>query len=229
MVNNFVPQVGDSFTVLNYGSRVDFFNDYGGFRIAPTMALQALLHGESLVLTVEHREPGAGDFDAVWSGPASGLWEDAAKWDSDPLFPNNGEATFDATIGARAARYEVTLGADITIENLSLTSPDATFAHTGGTLQINHDLTLQAGTYSLQGGAIRGATIHETGGVLLFTNNGGNRLDGVTMTGSLNMNQAGGAWVRLQNGATLTGSANLGSPDGNNSVLAYEQTGLSTG
>ncbi|MEO7319819.1 MAG: hypothetical protein ABIZ56_12590 [Chthoniobacteraceae bacterium] len=171
----------------------------------------------------------AADINATWSFPTNGSWDDATKWSSNPLFPNNGASTFNATIGAPGGPYAVTLGVDITIENLNLTSPGATLAHVGGTLEINGALTLQAGTYSVQGGAIKGTTITESGGALVFTNNGNNRLDGATLNGDLNLNQAGGAVVRLQNGAGFTGNANLGTPDGSQSILAYEQTSTLSG
>ena len=43
------------------------------------------------------------------------------------------------------------------------------------------------------------------------------------------LNQAGGAWVRLRNGAVFTGNASLGTPDGSVSVLTYEQTSTLSG
>ena len=51
----------------------------------------------------------------------------------------------------------------------------------------------------------------------------------MAFNGALNLNEAGGSWLRLQNGASFTGDANLGSPDGNISVLAYEQNGTLDG
>ena len=56
MVNNFVPQIGDSFAVLNYASYAGTFESYAGLRIAPTMALQPSNAGNSLLLTVEYRK-----------------------------------------------------------------------------------------------------------------------------------------------------------------------------
>ena len=228
-VNNFLPQVGDSFTVLNYASRAGFFDAFAGFRIAPTLALQPAYTAGSLVLTVEARTPGAGDFDAIWTLPTDGIWQDATKWDSNPFYPDNGASSFDATIGATGSAYTVTLSTDISIANFSLTSAETTLAHASGVLEINHEIALQAGTYSLQGGTIKDATINATGGVLLFTDHGGNRLDAVTVNAALNLNHAGGARVRLQNGTTFTGGAHLGTPDSSISVLAYEQTGIVAG
>jgi len=162
---------------------------------------------------------------STWSFATSGSWEDGTKWSTNPVVPNNGNAgqDYDARINT-AGTYAVTLSSDVTVNSVLLNSTNATLHHAGGTLQVNGALTLQAGTYSLEGGAIKGATITRTGGSLLFTNNGNNRLDGATLDGDLNLNQAGGAQVRLQNGAGFTGNANLGTPDGNVSRLSYEQT-----
>ena len=166
---------------------------------------------------------GAADLHATWLLPSDGFWSDAAKWDSAPLFPNNDALTFDVTVGAVGAPYTVTLATDIAIGNLDITSADATLTHTAGILQINGALSLQAGTYRLAGGAIQGGTITGAGGTFFIGNNSGNRLDGVTFNGGLNLTQPGGSRVRLQNGAAFTGSASLGTPDGSISQLASER------
>ena len=92
-------------------------------------------------------------------------------------------------------------------------------------------LTAATGDWTLDGGRIIGGTITRTGGAnLLFSNNGGNRLDNATLTGDLLLDQPGaGHIVRLQNGATFTGNAVLGNYDGTPGVLGYEQTGTLDG
>ncbi len=76
---------------------------------------------------------------STWTSATSGVWNDDARWTNSPLqggFPNNGSgggATYGAVINAVGTNYTVTLGTNITIEALTLSSVNATVNHTPGT------------------------------------------------------------------------------------------------
>jgi len=97
----------------------------------------------------------AADIVAAWDG-TTGTWTDAARWDSCPLFPNNGNGgkTFDAVVAGGA----IALGQDITIQRLTLS---------GGTLDMPagaHTLALVEG-----GSASAGALAIDLAGPGTFT------------------------------------------------------------
>jgi hypothetical protein len=113
--------------------------------LAPALALAlSLLAGGAEALTL-----------ATWLGGA-GVWSDPASWDSNPLYPCNGNGgeTFDVSIATGTA----TLDLDCEIEAMSLTA---------GTLDGSFDLTLnQLLTWS--GGTTAGSgTTRAEGGVAL--------------------------------------------------------------
>lgn len=67
-----------------------------------------------------------------WRGAVSGSWNDATRWTTDPVFPNNnGSTVYAATIAATGAAYTVDLNVPITVASLSLTSADARLALIG--------------------------------------------------------------------------------------------------
>ncbi|XAL98824.1 PEP-CTERM sorting domain-containing protein [Phycisphaeraceae bacterium D3-23] len=97
----------------------------------------------------------AADQTATWDG-SDGNWSDAARWSTDPLFPDNGNGgnTFDAIINSG----DVTLDQDITLEGLSLG---------GGDIDGSFDLTI-TGTLDWLLGQMLGAgtTTLAAGGTL---------------------------------------------------------------
>jgi len=82
----------------------------------------------------------AADVTSTWSAAISGNWNVNANWTNVPAlggFPDNGNggvATYDAVIGPAGAPYTVTLNTNVTVEDLSLNSVNATLSHTSGTL-----------------------------------------------------------------------------------------------
>src|SRR5687768_17239254 len=127
---------------------------------------------------------------STWSTATSGNWNADANWTNAPAlggFPNNGNvgvATYDAVINAAGAPYTVTLGTNVTVEDLLLSSANATLSHTFGTLTATGAINLAAGTYSLVGGTIANSTVNATVPISL-TNNPANTLTGVTVNGDL--------------------------------------------
>ena len=97
-----------------------------------------------------------------------------------------------------------------------------TFNRSGGTVNItgtlSGNLTLNAatGTWNLAGGGtILDGTINDgtvSGGAVILTSSGG-VLNGVTLTGELEMSQVQGSTLAVQNGLSLDGTIELGSVD----------------
>lgn len=116
----------------------------------------------------------SGATDTSWNAPTSGNWTDPSKWSTSPVYPNNGTPTgtsYDVRIAATGSAYTVSLDAApqpdgiITVDNLSLDSPDATLSLTGGTLECLTGFNLNAGTFRMAlGTKLKNATIGGSGG-----------------------------------------------------------------
>ncbi|MCX6877083.1 MAG: choice-of-anchor D domain-containing protein [Verrucomicrobia bacterium] len=171
----------------------------------------------------------AADVVATWAGAASATWADDVNWTCVPgpnVFPNNGGSTYNAVINASGGPYTVSLATDIVIQKLTLNSADATLELQSGNLTALTGVTLANGVLRMNGGTLLNTTVTPTGGSVVFSGSSGNILNGATLGGDLVLNQAGDYHsLRLQNGASFTGNAQLGTPDGYGVVLGYEQTG----
>src|SRR5205823_5631312 len=101
---------------------------------------------------------GANDF--VWNNTAGGNWNVGGNW--APAGPPS--AGDNATIGT-AGTYTVTLNDNRSITNLIFNNPTATLDQTAGsTLTLGGALTLTAGTYRLNSGAVSGGSLTTGGG-----------------------------------------------------------------
>ena len=127
-------------------------------------------------------------------------------------FPNNGNGgvpTYDAVIAAVGAAYTVTLSTSVTVEDLMLSSANATLDQTGGTFSATGAIALSAGTYRLNGGTISNTVVNVSGtGSLVFGTSTANQLTGVTVNGDLNLT-ANAARLRIGPGTTFA-TAHLG-------------------
>jgi hypothetical protein len=134
---------------------------------------------------------GASEITSTWSGN-TGDWTDATQWSTNPDYPNNDTPTgvnYDAVINAPGAgAYTVSLSSSITVDSVTLNSPNATISQTGGTLTAGA-LNISAGTYSLSGGAANFSSFNNTGGT--FASSGNSNI-GFGFNGST-FNNAGGA------------------------------------
>jgi hypothetical protein len=87
---------------------------------SPLAARRPLLAGLALVAGVLLTLPGgtAHALTATWGG-GTGVWSDATRWSTDPLFPCNGQGgnTYDVVLGTGTA----TLDLDCTIDSQSQT------------------------------------------------------------------------------------------------------------
>ena len=168
---------------------------------------------------------------ATWTAAVSANWADGTKWTCVPgpnVVPDNngGAITYDAVIAAAGTPYTVAVTSDIAIEHLTLNSAAATVELQSNTLWAQSGIALANGVLLLNGGMLLSTTVTPTGGSLVCSSNGSNILHGSILIGDLRLNQAGGGHVvRLLNGATFTGNAYLGTPDGSASGFGYEQNG----
>src|SRR4051794_23543445 len=101
-----------------------------------------------------------GQTTASWLTPTSGFWSDGTKWSTSPVFPNNGQPaaadTYNAVIAAIGGSYTVTLNGPVTVNSLTLNSPNATFRHDAGTLTLLNGAQISGGAFQLVGGTIAG-------------------------------------------------------------------------
>ncbi|MCX6874731.1 MAG: choice-of-anchor D domain-containing protein, partial [Verrucomicrobia bacterium] len=242
LVGGYAPATGDSFTWLTTGGsasglgglnwRVEAPDGAGGFytwgdsSFAPH-PLQLNFDGKRL----EFMPGKAADVTATWTTAGSANWADGPKWTCVPgpnVAPDNngGATTYDAVIAAVGTPYTVAVTSDIAINGLTLNSADATVELQSNTLWAQSGIALANGVLLLNGGTLLSTTVTPTGGSMVCSNNGNNILNGSTLNGALQLNQPGaGHVVRLQNGASFTGNADLGNADGNQGGLGFEQDG----
>ena len=147
---------------------------------------------------------------STWGSAASGVWNVDANWSSVPLpnlYPDNGHggaATFDAIISPAGPAYTVTLNTDITVQNLTINSANATLNQTAGIFTAHGAVTLSAGEYQLSGGTISNSVVNVSGtGSLSIAATSSNLLTGVTVNGDLSLS-AGGARTKIAGGTTFT-------------------------
>ena len=140
--------------------------------------LQSFLTGRSCRrchLHLEHRD--------VWQLERQCQLDERAGVGGFPNNGNGGVATYDAMISAVGSPYTVTLNTNVTVEDLLLSSANATLNQTSGTFTATGAITLSAGTFQLNGGTISNTTVNVTGGTLAIAANSANLLTGVTVNG----------------------------------------------
>ncbi len=124
--------------------------------------------------------------------------------------------TYAAVISATGAAYTVTLAVSITVESLLISSANATLNHTANTFTATNGISLNAGTYQLNGGTISNTVVNVSGGTFAAASNSSNLLSGVTVSGDLTLS-TGSARTKLDGGTTFT-NAHL---SGNSSELGF--------
>ncbi len=152
----------------------------------------------------------AADVTATWTNATSGNWNVIGNWTNAPAlggFPNNGSsgvAAYDAVISTTGAAYTITNNTGITVEDLTISSANATLNHTAGIFTATNGISVSAGTYQLNGGTISNTTINLSGtGNLNIANGGSGLLTGVTVNGAINVS-SNAARVKIANGTTFT-------------------------
>ncbi len=93
---------------------------------------------------------------AFWVDPVSGNWTDAARWSTNPIYPDNdGVATFSAVIDTPIISYTVTVDDDIAVDNFTFDNRVGTLTiPTGGALRVGNATELRGARVSIVGGTL---------------------------------------------------------------------------
>ncbi len=153
----------------------------------------------------------------TWSDPDGGTWSDVGNWT-----PNGIPGSVDQALIDLSGAYTISL--DVAeIGSLTLDAAGVTVAPTGA-LKLDGVLDVKAGTLTVDH-AIQGGTLIADGGTITYA---GGVLDGVTLSGPLDLSAAG-ASVTIDNGITFAG----GDPaqitvTGNDSSLVFNNEDTQT-
>jgi hypothetical protein len=164
--------------------------------------------------------------EATWSAAASGSWTDPTKWSTNPSYPS--DSTYDAFLSATGSAYTVTLSSSTGIDNISISSANASLDQTAGTLTLAGTFNASAGTYQLSGGTVTGGTLESTGGMVGLGGLSGSAptISGVTLEGTVTANN----YLTVTNGLTLNSATlNINSFDGNSVLFSGAQSISGTG
>ncbi|MHC4715379.1 MAG: hypothetical protein ACYS5V_00265 [Planctomycetota bacterium] len=141
----------------------------------------------------------AGDETAYWLG-GDGVWIDAARW-STPVYPTNGAVTYDVMIDAGGVPYTVTLDNLVSVDSVTVDSPDATlFVGEFGVLDVVGDLFVRQGRAEMAEGTITRGAIHVSDGAEFVA---GGTLGLVSLSGTLMVH--GQETLTVYDGLTLDG------------------------
>src|SRR5262245_43560336 len=214
----FTPSAGNTFTIMNYGSRV---GDFSTATFPPTFTYNRASNATSYLL-------GFGTtFPNTWIG-LTGNWETAANWSLSHV-PTAGEDVLIPDVGAPGVSdiITVTAGGQVArsitnAEQLRVLTGDLTFTQTssssgtvalaGGTLTASGNLTtntlnVSAGTLTGAGNVTVTGPFNWSGGTIngagSFTTAGPSTLSGAVKT------LAGRTWTNTGNATWTAGSINL--------------------
>ncbi|MGL6073193.1 MAG: hypothetical protein ACRC8S_03420, partial [Fimbriiglobus sp.] len=141
-----------------------------------------------------------------WSNASGGNFLTATNW-AGGVTPG---AADDANISL-AGTYTVTLGANATVNSLTINNANTTFNHTGGTLTLSSGMTLTAGTFNLSNATITGGMITGGGNRLKVGNS--SILDNTQIgLNTLDLSQA--HTLTLRNGASFEAGSTYQYPSG---------------
>lgn len=191
-------------------------------------AASALVNGAALTLTnTTFATTGALQISSGSLGVIGGSFTPGS------LFQNGGSLTLGN--GGNVTGSTQIPGGTLTLSGGTLTTSSpalsgGTLALNGGTFVANGGLQVLGGSFLQNGGTLQTTSILLNGGSIVggtldpalvtFGNNNGSGLDGVQITGDLQLSQAGGR-VRLRNGSSFAGAGYL---SGSSNILYYEAT-----
>lgn len=154
-----------------------------------------------------------------WLTATDGSWTNQTNWSTD-VFPDNGSPNsgnqYDVFMNATGAAHTIFLSDDITINSLTLDSPDMIFEHRSDDLVVD-SINLTQGTYELDRGTIVGATISGNGNLLDVLGN--SAMQDVTLAIDL----ASSSSVQILNDLTLN-NANWQLDDRNSTMRFIDST-----
>jgi len=138
LFNSFIPSVGESFTVLTYGSHTGTFERVNLPDLPPDRTWGPVQYtGTGVVLTVVHI--------VYWANAAGGNWSDGSNWDIGR--PPQADEQVMIVLEPNSP-YTVTLDTDPTIFRFNMTSHMATFSSTGHTFTVSDAAAVMAGQVS---------------------------------------------------------------------------------
>lgn len=186
-----------------------------------------------------------GQVTANWLTPTSDIWSNPVRWSTDPFFPNNGNGgnTYHAVIAATGAAYTVTLDQAITVDELTISSPDATldlsqgfafnttgnWTSSGGATidgQGTAGLVQVGGTLTIGDGTIRGISTLRGNGPVRYNQTSVAVIDDTGVDhgdGSAVMDGSGD--IEMQNGASITNGPTSVFTFASDSEVRYNGTG----
>ena len=154
---------------------------------------------------------------------SSGYWHEGSNWDqgTGPDGANHvvvidrpsasPTITFNSTSGTRLVK--------------SLTSEESIIL-SGGTLEVLTNAQLN-GSFMLSGGTLKGGAVHSISGIDV-TSSANNSIDGIALTGDLQLTSSGD-YVKVLNGLTLNGTANLSGSSATLDFAGTQTLGASSG
>lgn len=163
----------------------------GLLRLAIVIGIAGALLQHSLVF---------GNTEATWSAAVSGAWNDPSQWSTNPTVPSG--ATFDALLTATGGNYTVSISTPVSIDNITIDSPNATLSQSSSSLTLSGALTVSSGAYQLNVGNLAGGALDSTGGVVSLGVSGTGAvpgISGVTLAGPININGP----ITITNGLVL--------------------------
>ncbi len=155
---------------------------------------------------------------SFWLSAASGSWTTPSNWSTNPAYPDNTlGGPYHAIIDASGAPYTIAIPGSITLDALTLDSPEATLAPASGVVAINLGgvANLNAGTLRLSRTWLFGGTWNLNGARIEVLGVNESVIDGAAVNGDLHMVSNQGR-ILFRNGATLNGD------------IVFESTALST-
>lgn len=183
-------------------------------RLPSSRSMSSRAHIAALAL-LAGAAPALAQTDVRWATPTNGTWSMMNSW-NPAVVPNNaGPSTFNAIFDALGPAYQCDLDIDVTLSNLSLTSPNATLnLGTPNTLNIVGDYTQQSAM--VMGGATRSATT-SIGGTATFRGTTLMHAGRFAITGGIVCDTDPGTDVDICD--TDIDAAGVGSIDGDGDIL----------
>lgn len=159
----------------------------------------------------------------AWDGGAgTANWNDAANWVGDVLPGSSDNVQIDAAFSSTT----IVSTADVTVTGITTAAP---LKITSGTITAQA-ITVSKGL-ALDGGTIKGAIIQAgTGTAAVTATAAGGTLDGVFLTGDLDLSQVDGAKLTVLQFLNQTGTMSIGNASGTNAatVTFGNNSGLPT-
>jgi hypothetical protein len=125
------------------------------------------------------------DTTATWLAETNGDWADPTMWSTNPNYPNNGSPTntnYQALINATGGTaYTATVDSNITVDGITISSPDAELDQTSGSLQAGI-INVNSGACEMDGGTLANTNVNLINGS--FTVDQAATLSSVAITGA---------------------------------------------